>query len=188
MAVAAAYHLTYEDYHGFLVKQVFRSSFEAAPGAQEILRHMNRSYVLPCAPKQLDEMSEVTTSDDNSSCSDQSNPQPSRISSSTLRMKPKAVNPLEKLANHVANEWMKFERFLNQCKGMHANSNHSKNLVDVPPLNSVDLSNCNVIANRSSFETLAEEEIPSFIAVMQPVLDGLGKMIADLNMNDPSKC
>ena len=180
MAVAAAYHSTYDDYHGFLVKQVFRSSFEAAPDANEIISHMNSCSF---GSGEQNAITEAKTSDNDSSCAPRSKSQSLEVRSSIPMKKPKTRNPLEQFANHIASEWMKFERFMSQCTGEHVDSNPLKNILDLPSLSIVDLTRCGATRSLS-----AGEEIPSFIAVMQPVLDGLNTMILELNMKDPSKC
>jgi len=43
-AFNAAYESVYGKYHGFLVRTVFQNTFEAAPPAKDVLRHMNKPY------------------------------------------------------------------------------------------------------------------------------------------------
>jgi hypothetical protein len=179
-AVAAAYDFVYDKYHGFFVKQIFKRSFDAAPGADEILSHMNRSYAIlqRSDSNDSDGLTEAMTSDDDSI-------PPS--SDDTIAVHPPCMkNPLDLFVDHIAGEWMKLERFVSQCNGAHANTNTSRDLLTTS--SAVNMANLPTIAKRLASAAAAEEEIPSFIAAMHPVLRGLDKMINQLNMNDPSKC
>lgn len=196
-AVAAAYHTTYDQYHGFLVKQVFRSSFDAAPDVHEIMSHMGGGFVSSRASSDDEQyaITKVMAPDGNIVCAPPSTNAEVAVAVATVEIKfisvaqPKLMSPLEQLADHVVSEWIKLERFMSQCNGAHADSNPSNNMiVDPSSMSVVNLTNCKEIAKRSEKATLAEEEIPSFIAVMQPILDGIDTMIHQLNMKDPSKC
>jgi hypothetical protein len=179
-AVAAAYDFVYDKYHGFFVKQIFKRSFDAAPGADEILSHMNRSYAIlqRSDSNDSDGLTEAMTSDDDSIA-------PS--ADDTVALHPSSMkNPLDLFVDHIAGEWMKLERFVSQCNGAHADPNKSRDLLTTSSVG--DLANVPTITERSASAAAAEEEIPSFIAAIHPVLRGLDKMINQFNMNDPSKC
>lgn len=194
-AVAAAYDSVYNEYHGFIVKRIFRTSFDAAPGADEILFHMNRGA---CEIRRSDstdseDLTEGMTTDDDSIVNLKGSDSVSNAasvfresSSSTMSMNPK--NPLEQFSDHIANEWMKLESFMKQCNGAHADSDKSRNALAGPTSSIINLMDLTSIKQRSATATAAEEDISSFIAVIQPFLDGIDKMIDHFNMNDPSKC
>jgi len=185
--VSAAYEATYNDYHGFLIKKMFQSSFDVAPGAETILAHMSR----PSSDDIVDCHQEAVTeamSEDEDSNSFESSPIDSNETINDVRV---AQNPFEEVVQHIANEWIKLERFMKQCSGQHAEPDPSRNVLDTTSLNFVESSSA--LAKKASEATFAsiqtaEEEIPPFITVADPILRGLDKMIRELNMNDPSKC
>lgn len=189
-AVLAAYEATYNDYHGFLVKKVFQSSFDAAPGAECILAHMSR----PSSEDIVDCHQEAVTeamSEDEDSNSIGSSAIDSNETINVVQVAQLSPNPFEEVIQHIANEWMKLERFVKQCSGQYVELDPSRNILDTTSLKFVESSTA--LAKKASVATFAsiqaaEEEIPSFIAAVEPVLRGLDEMIRELNMNDPSKC
>lgn len=183
-AVNAAYKSTYDLYHGFIIKQMFQGSFDAAPEVSVILKHMNNRG---------NDFDDIVTSA--SSQSDTSQQEPS-VSSAPLVI-PSSVavesqNPLDVVAGHVTNEWIKIERFLKQCAGQQRNS-QSRNLLVIPEemeesaVLSENKTDFAVVQPPTSKQT-SEEEIPAFVAVAQPMLTELKALVVKLNMNDPSKC
>jgi len=191
MAVLSAYKATYSEYHGFLVKQIFQNSFDAAPPAHEILEHM--SLTPKSVPENQDTVTEAMTDDDEEE--DYFSIQDSIDSKGMINDKQVLVktslNPFADVARHIVNEWMKLERFMSQCTGKHAEPDPSRNILDTTSLNFVERTTS--IAKKPSaatfsFTQIAEEEIPSHVAAVEPILQGLDKLIRDLNMNDPSKC
>jgi Glycolipid transfer protein (GLTP) len=204
LAVTAAYNATYDKYHGFLVKQIFLSSFDAAPSAEIILSHMN--------PSNLDNDTDTVEPYAHDSTVGTMDTRMKadlavtgiRLADYTTATTPR--NPLEFVANHFVCEWMKLERFLSQCNGMHAESSPTRNGLIVPSKGRsvIDLTNGtgggaifeavvpedNVPCTtpKSTFATNATEEITSFSATLQPILQELQVFLDDWNMNDPSKC
>jgi Glycolipid transfer protein (GLTP) len=193
MAVTAAYTSTYEAYHGFLVKQVFLSSFDAAPSADEILNHM-----IPSSPvKELvdSSMRNSYVTDESTNCAIDGG------HSLVTKPAPPSRNPLELIGSHFLSEWIKFERFLNQCNGIHAESSASRNGLLVPAKNCsvIDFKNVELFVSVSSTDknplskesfsiNMVEEEIVSFNGTIQPILSELDLLIDTLGINDPSKC
>jgi hypothetical protein len=184
-AVSAAYKSTYDDFHGFFVKQVFQSTFDAAPDAWEILNHMS----LPSAQKFNGESKDtvtVTTSDNGE------NPNHHAVESianpSSFFVEREASNVFEQVAKYISKEWVKLERFLNQCNGLNAEPHPSQNVL------CASSSSCFTINDKvQSMSALVTarttaEELPSYVAVVQPILQGLDSMLSDLNMKDPSRC
>lgn len=144
--------------------------------------------VTPCVSNccEEDAITEAMTSDDDSLCADvptYRNPVPPSLTFQVA--KPKAMDPMEHFSNHVANEWMKLERFLSQCRGAHTDSDLSNNMLVIPSTSVVGLVD---IAKRSATATLVEKEISCFIAVVQPIIDGLDEIMDLLNMKDPTRC
>jgi hypothetical protein len=174
----AAYHSVYDSYHGFFVQQIFKSSFDAAPEADAIFRHMN----VPLSNYQDEEEQSKSLSENTSQNDDDSwihhpmeledNP----VDASWELLQPE--NPVEQVWSHLRNEWMKFQRFVNQCGGGSLpESRPSRNILDT---------SLHALPNISK-TTTAKEEISAFLAASQPFLEGLDKLISELNMNDPTK-
>jgi Glycolipid transfer protein (GLTP) len=188
MAVTAAYTTTYEAYHGFLVKNVFLSSFDAAPSADEILNHM-----IPVGPvKEL-----VDESSRNSSVVDENTNGFIHLDHSSIRTTVSSPNPFEIIGSHFLSEWIKVQRFLNQCNGIHAESSSSRNGLLVPGKNCsvIDLKDVGLLEAPSDkttkgvlFMEMVEEKISSFNGTIQPVLSELDLLIDQLGINDPTKC
>lgn len=190
-AVAAAYISTYEPYHGFIVKQMFQHSFEAAPDVAVILRLMDGGHAphdtASDAPTVLSAIDEAM--DDSQTSMVLTGPIPDIIITDD--------SPLDMLANHVSKEWIKLQKFLNQCKGHAIDQDQSKNaLVKIPNKKTSKETPSTLLLEQETeqprkvapMEKTSEEEIPSFVAVFQPMLDGLDSLLESLNMKDPSKC
>lgn len=86
-AVSDAYKAVYDKYHGWAVQKIFNYSFQAAPDATEILRHMN--------PHKLREVTAKAAS--SASFGEPSTNEPS----------PMNQNPFQALINHFGQEWDK---------------------------------------------------------------------------------
>jgi hypothetical protein len=191
MAVTAAYTATYEAYHGFLVKQVFLSSFDAAPSTYEILNHMIPFKLV----NELVDVYSKNTGNKNGTCF--THPDQNLI----RRMDMSSRNPFELIGSHFLSEWMKLERFLKQCNGIHCESSALRNGLLVPK------KDCSVInlkcdnlfempnyhnsigfSEESLSATKIEEEIALFNCAMQPILNELDSLIHRLGINDPTKC
>lgn len=188
MAVTAAYTSTYEAYHGFLVKQVFLSSFDAAPSANEILQHMT-----PFHP--VNELADASSG--NSGVNDENSNGYNHVDHSSIGTTVTSRNPFEIIGSHFLSEWIKFERFLNQCNGIHAESSASRNGLLVPAKNCsvIDFKTIELLkvsSNKTSKEELpmemVEEEISSFNGTLQPFLSELNVFIDHIGINDPTKC
>lgn len=181
-AVAAAYRSTYDDYHGFFIKNIFLSSFEAAPSHDEILQHMNPHTIpyidispTPQIVKLKSPLGSVTTMTHHR-------------------------NPWEHVANHFVREWMKLERFMNQCHGQQNERNDDRNGLVVPPKDCSTLDLTNYTAENYEFARAGDDKIQNtgadravsyiraFCATFQPILCQLESLINHLNINDPSKC
>jgi len=194
-AVLAAYKATYNDYHGFLVKKVFQSSLDAAPAAEAILAHMSLTSSVTDSDN-LEAVTEAMTDDDddyedNISIEDSIESKEEAINDDQQEVAEMAQHPFDHVVNHIAKEWMKLERFMSQCTGQDAGPDPSKNILDTRSMNlvasSATLAKKESAAAFASIQT-AEQEIPAHVAVVEPIIQGLDKMIRDLNMNDPSKC
>jgi len=120
-AVGAAYSEVYDDVHGWAVQKIFNYSFQAAPDAKEIFRHMNPdelSRVMVSAAAVGDSGEEKTAVPDDvevlkpvDDVADSG--QASVEADAPRRGKQNATsssekeNPLAKLGSHIASEWDK---------------------------------------------------------------------------------
>jgi Glycolipid transfer protein (GLTP) len=195
-AVAFAYKATYEAYHGFLVRSIFQSSFDASPDVNVILEHMKASngYEQNSSRRgdDHDAATADTCQDDDSSSSSETFVDCKQIPASIdVGAEEKShVNAFSELGQHLAQEWMKLERFLNQCKGEDRHDVSPRDILLAPSSKGTAGRNglSSKIASLANIQRAAEEEIPSFLAVVQPILSGLDEMIDKLNMKDPTKC
>jgi hypothetical protein len=187
--VNAAYKSTYDLYHGFLIKQMFLGSFDAAPEVKVILTHMNtgRSRAL------INDADDITTSTTQTSASasssSQGSPSVQAIPTSIITFETRS--PLDVVVGHVTSEWLKIERFLKQCRGQQRNSQSRNLLIAVPEEEGIvaeEPKSDFAVARPPTSKQTSEEEIPAFVAVAQPMLRELQALITKLNMNDPSKC
>ena len=180
-AVTAAYRSTYDDYHGFFVKNIFLSSFEAAPSHEEILMQMNPHTPIPA--QMITERSVMHKSP--------------VIAVTTITQSQQ--NPWEHIANHFLREWMKLERFISQCHGQQNESNEYRNGLILPQkdYSTLDLSNSSVFDTQNAVNhddmqcsTTARtvSDICEYSATLQPILSQWHALINQLNINDPSKC
>lgn len=213
-AVNAAYKSTYDHYHGFIIKQMFQGSFDAAPDVTVILNHMNtgRGRAGSNYTNEMDDITSTSHSSSSSSSSSYSSHQGSS-SSQVERLSPSsppatiptkittAINvdvresksPLEVMAGRATDEWIKIERFLKQCSGQQRSS-QSRNLLVIPEIDEVvavavePRRDVFAVTRPPTSKQTSEEEIPAFVAVVQPMLTELKALIIKLNMNDPSKC
>ena len=200
-AVTAAYKATYEDYHGFLVKQIFQRSFEAAPQAQEILCGMNPLPSSTSADSdtvaETDEWSHAGTEVDDNDIDDgwlqipveTTTSDPSHdalLSQAAVAMAQiRTENPLDRVGTFFEEHWIKLQSLIGQCVGVQVDNNPIRNALQVHVDGSHDVEG----SVRLTKEALhaADNVIPSFVAVMEPLLDNLERLIAELNMNDPTK-
>lgn len=191
----AAYHATYDKYHGFFTRQIFQATFDVAPRGDVIMEHMNLK-----APEDLYCVENLTQAEsmEAESLNESGNEQeetwihldlevterqpnkdyglePHRFVD--IQVRPKPQHPLERFGNHIQVEW---NRMISQCAGVTEqppglnNSLHQHVICDQP------------LRRQASFK-LADMQFCSFIDFMQPLLNDLQNMMEELNMNDPSR-
>ncbi len=190
----AAYHATYDKYHGFFTRQVFQATFDVAPHADIVMEHMNLSapedFFCIESATQAESMEAESINENGIEPEDtwihldlevterQPNTdddlEPHRFVDVPTRPKPQ--HPLERFGNHLQVEW---NRMISQCAGVTDqpslnNSLHQSVIVDAP------------LRREASFK-LADLQFCSFIDFMQPLLHDLENMMEELNMNDPSR-
>jgi hypothetical protein len=88
-------------------------------------------------------------------------------------------NPLEQLGNHFVSEWDKIGRFWDQCRGTNMTHHPSRNAMFV---GSMDKTPISTQASKTS-----QDDIPSYMNILQPFLLGLDGLIDEMDINDPTK-
>jgi hypothetical protein len=167
-AVNAAYKSTYDAYHGFIVKQLFQGSFEAAPAANEIFAFMSA----------LSSVEEDAQTDDMSASDDENDsegwiqlPVDATYDDGSVRLiQPPDEHPMEQIATHVAT-------FFGQCVGLQGRSRPSRNIMGATPTPPTSL-----VGDAS-----IKFDISKYLEVVKPLLAEIDDLIAQLNMNDPTK-
>jgi hypothetical protein len=212
--VTAAYEATYRPYHGFIVRNIFQSSFEAAPDADSILRFME----LPSLDggtvsedqewSDLDEDSDQSRNDneeddgwvqlpveepkDDSQPFSCSTAEPSRSAVDRplrgARLQPSAEfpTPLDHVGSFVEEHWSKLQKLVGQCVGFQADGDPYRNVMEATGVVGSSFDPSGDSSKDENLHTVANV-IPSFLAVLQPLLTQLDKLIDELNMNDPTK-
>lgn len=189
-AVQASYKLVYDRYHGFLVKQMFQSSFDAAPDIHEILYHMNLPHE---QLKDDDVVTEAMSDDDNSSwVKDLDVPAQIPLNIEIHRkVDTQSPNIFESFALNFAKKWSKFERFLNQCNRLETSQYSSKNaLLHVTSWNRIDHAHTpkELLFTAEKTGTKYDDEISFFASTTGPLLHDLDGLLEKMNMKDPSRC
>jgi Glycolipid transfer protein (GLTP) len=211
-AVTAAYQATYHAYHGFFVKQIFQSSFEAAPDAQTILQYMNIPASLSSDTETTiaedHEWSDIEEDDGDAGIALQGDddawvqlpvdetvdatPSARRGASignqreaATYMPAAETSNPFETIGGLLEEHMNKLQKFVGQCVGAQVDSNPHRNVMEaqVGPSLMLEQQAC---ASNEAMHTVSNV-IPTYLVVLQPLLDALDQMLHELNMNDPTK-
>jgi len=162
-AVSAAYQLVYEKYHGFLAKRIFQSSFEAAPDANTILKHMRPP-------------SDVCPIDNRGAWIHLERQYAHPIPNGRKVDFPK--NPIYHVASHLT----KLQSLFAQCAGFDGKARASMNaLASVKSLSYMESSRSKQV------KEAPKTDILQYLHFMQPFLQGLDNLVSELNINDPTK-
>jgi hypothetical protein len=178
-AVTDAYKATYDKYHGFFVRQLFQSSFEAAPSAKEIFQFMNLARV------EDDDHDTATTDSDDDSCWIQlpvesepfeDLPVNEQCLSKQKQLQQQQQHPLGQVLSEV-------HRILLQCTGKQVTNDErsGRNLLHCAN---------HIMDPVKWIETTARQDdydVPSYRAVLRPLIQTLDDLIVDFNMNDPTR-
>jgi len=109
-AVGAAYTEVYDKFHGWAVQKIFNYSFQAAPDAEEIFRHMNPVDLarIKLAPEDGDGNDIIDYVHTEDPVIDESNPYLDSISLQEVKgHKPLPTNIVLRFGTHIASEWGK---------------------------------------------------------------------------------
>ena len=166
-AVMAAYAQVYNQYHGWAVQKIFNYSFQSAPEAEVIFRHMN--------PHRLRQV-----------LSDQAAVKASSSSESGSSSSPSTKkNPVEQFFDDIGSEWDKLvNKILKKDKRSQAPTavHKVRGGGDSGDVVIVD----EEFVTREMVKD-AQQQIAAYLDVAKPLLDTLANLFDDLNMNDPRK-
>lgn len=156
-AVGAAYSQVYDPYHGWAVQKIFSYSFQAAPEAEAILRHMN--------PHRLRELSGDTAATRTGPEEDDN-------------------NPLGQLVHHLGSEWDKLASHVVQIFQPH---NHDDDDDDVGSEEYTDTAVLDDAYITEQMVLDAHHQIQKYLHIVRPMLHHLSDLFAALNMDDPTR-
>lgn len=179
-AAQAAYTEVYDEYHGWAVKQIFSNSFGGSPPLEKIWNQM-----IPPDEVGVGDMAEKRPS-----------LRPLSSSESGELVDNEFLAALEEFGNFVTQRWEDFNRLLH-CLEDDKNKKRSQNLIishesylnmngfQLPP----DPPSDDDLPSSSPADQLEEikRNTSVFVKEVRPLLSDIGEMIAELNMNDPSR-
>jgi len=171
-AVSAAYKEVYDRYHGWAVQKIFNYSFQAAPDAEVIYKHMN--------PRKL---AEVTQS------AKKLNPSggvPATDKRDTTNEK--EDNPVIAFFNHIGGEWDKFASNVGKLLGHH-DGGGEMNIRGGSTSSDASRLQQGIVDRYVTSEMIkdAHGRIKPYLDVAFPLLDDLSTLFDDLNMDDPTR-
>lgn len=158
-AVLAAYNQVYDRYHGWAVQKIFNYSFQSAPEAEKIYRHMN--------PRKLKEMEAVIRGGNISRTSTPTD------QSGDVRTN-EDENPVAvffvNIGNNIGNWWKEVTN-----KEDKVGSNMSKDDNEIERMISAEMVKD------------ASQHISQYMQVVDPLLNDLANVFDLYNMDDPTK-
>jgi len=184
-AVAAAYKATYDKYHGWAVQKIFTYSFQSAPTAEEIYKHMNpqklRDVQAAAQRIRLPSGASFAAEEESSSSSNQT----------SLQQQPDEDNPIESFLKHIGGEWDKILGAIGQLFDPNNHHSHNNNQKEL----NVRGGDSGAQPDRAAIEQFvtqemikdAHEHIQVYLRVAHPLLDDLAALFDEMNMDDPTK-
>jgi hypothetical protein len=88
-------------------------------------------------------------------------------------------NPLEQFGDHLLLELDKMGRFWDQCRGVNMTQHPSRNVFHVGSMNTAPMS--------TQAAKTSQDDIPSYMNILQPFLLGLDSLIDEMGIKDPTK-
>jgi hypothetical protein len=176
-AARAAYEQVYSPYHGFLVRQIFQSSFDAAPSFREILQHMN-------APrgKSLERIASTFNFIDEDAEGDTWIQFPvEKESIRPIPILPRSEHSNNPFLDFIGNAIRENVIKIGQCMGLDARPHPSLNAMASVKESSAFL------ASENLDNAIITNDVSNFLFVMRPFLHSLDILIQELKMNDPSR-
>lgn len=186
-AVAAAYKSTYDKYHGWAVQKIFNYSFQSAPTAEEIYKHMN--------PQKLrDVQATAQRIRLPSSAAEEPTSSASSLSDQTTTTPPQQDdNPVEAVLKHLGGEWDKILGAIGQLFDPNSQNNNNNNNNNQKELNvrggGAPPPDSAAVERFITQEMIkdAHEHIQVYLRVAHPLLDDLAALFDEMNMDDPTK-
>lgn len=179
----AAYEEVYGPYHGFLVRQIFQNSFDAAPPSNIILHHMN-----------LPKLHDMNGADDSTMYDDDDDDDMwihLPVDRESLHRLSITVNPApHPFLNFVGSFVKEHLVKLGACIGMEGHAHPSLNALSLPKGSTSSLK---ALASSTSTAAVAidtnapDKDVASYLFSLGPFLQGLDNLMVELNLNDPSR-
>ena len=175
-AVGAAYSQVYDQYHGWAVQKIFTYSFQAAPEAEEILRHMN--------PRRLQELIAEQRRQKRSSASvdtgnDTRHRQDGMDSDS---------NVIVQVIDHIGGEWDKLAYNVVRIFNKDAEPPQSMMKAEDQSVGVTDSSlTIDEVFVTNEMVKDAHLQIQMYLQRIQPILQSIQLIFQDLNMDDPTR-
>lgn len=178
-AAMAAYKLVYEKHHGFIVSNIFKSSFQAAPPAAVLLQGMASVDTAPslcssaCSSGSEDE-DEVWVHISVESDEYDSN-EPKNV---------EEKNPLHAFGDSIGTQLGRLHRFIVQCGGRNMETHSSRNVMSS--------TSCVMLAGADPHMDVAKQaeiakELSSFLRTVSSVLESLDLLVETFNIDDPTR-
>ena len=174
-AVGAAYSQVYDQYHGWAVQKIFSYSFQAAPEAEEILRHMN--------PRRLQELMDEQRR--------QKRPSQTNTINDTHQQEIEAdgdSNIVGQVIDHIGGEWDKLAYNVVKIFNKDVEPPLSMIKAEQLHLDTVDLSSpVDEVYVTNEMVKDAHLQIQLYLQRIQPMLQSIQLIFQDLNMDDPTR-
>jgi len=212
-AVGAAYSEVYDSVHSWAIRKVFNYSFQAAPDAEEIFRHMNpdelaRVRIAAAEGGGGDEVpildnirmqKSLEAGNDELDCSHSSKEAylPRQGKQNTF-ISTYTDNPLVKLGSHITSEWDKVGQnirgeFNKATYGIGKIFNNDDRKINNQILRCTQPNRPALSGERlekfinKRMTTDARRHITTYLLVAKPLLADLAGLFAEMNMDDPTK-
>uniref|UniRef100_A0A7S3KZF6 Glycolipid transfer protein domain-containing protein n=2 Tax=Amphora coffeiformis TaxID=265554 RepID=A0A7S3KZF6_9STRA len=156
-AIVAAYIEVYDRYHGWAVQKIFNYSFQSAPEAVEVFRHMN--------PRKLDE---VKVDLRNGKLSRSSPTKESNFTAANADENPVAAF-FGNIGNDIGNWWNEVTNKKKSTPIVGSDDDQFEQLVS------------------AAMENDASQHIAHYMTVVEPILNDLAGVFDKYNMDDPTK-
>lgn len=213
-AVGAAYTEVYGSLHGWAVQKIFNYSFQSAPNAKEIFRHMNprlldelknkaisSSPASPCSDMDVDTnevtpVTVVTTVTDGTECHSSKGfllKSHRKGGTHVLDFLTNIGLDFDKFGHHLGGEWDKVVCKVSNIFDQKEQKDCKNTLVSLKTRGGSSKTS-NTLSDEDIEEFTSEEiqrdakaHISVFIKVVSPMLNDLAGLFDEMNMDDPTK-
>ena len=181
-AVMAAYSTVYNRYHGWAVQKIFNYSFQSAPDAEIIFRHMNPHRLREVMSSEQSHRSASSSNDNAAVPSDDDTPSSGKDKNPVEQFFDEVGSGVEKFIGNIVKELQKNSK---KKKGLHVARGGGSNS-DSSSAASSSSSPDDAFVTQEMVKD-AQQQIAAYLQVANPLLENLAKLFDDLNMDDPSK-